>query len=254
MKKVLITLALSVLIVGCASTFKIDPQALEGQQEIYQDGVEAVLSPKISVVAIRPSTSTYTSDGRPKIIVSVLNGTDKPFNFSTENIRVNLDGEPHKVFTYDELVEEVKREQVWAAVAAALGGIADSMNAANAGHTYNSGTTNVYAYDNYGNSAYGSGTYSGYTYNAAAAQQAQAAANARTQANMEAINSRSEQSLNELSSTILKKSTVIPQTWHGGYVAIAKIPNSEQPHDIQVIVTIAGESHEFFLRHFKIQQ
>ncbi len=154
-------LASSALFTGCASILKIDPQALEGQHEIYQDGVEVVLSSKISVVAIRPSTKTYTSDGRPTIIVSVLNGTEKPFNFSTENIQVHVDGIPHKVFTYDELVAEVERGQAWAAVAAAFSGAVDSMNAANAGYSYNSGTTNAYAYDSYSYGAYGSGTYSG---------------------------------------------------------------------------------------------
>lgn len=254
MKKFITILVSCALIQGCASTLKIDPQALEGQQEIYQEGVEAVISPKNALVAIRPSTNTYSSEGRPTFVVSVLNGTETSFNFSTEDIQVFVDGVPHRVFTYDELVAEVKRQQAWAAVAAALNGAAQSMNAANAGHTYHSGTTNAYAYDNYGNSAYGYGSYSGYSYNAAAAQQAQAAANAQTQANMQAIKNQAEQSLNSLGSTMLKKTTVLPQSWHGGYVTIAKIPNSAQPHEIKVVISAAGEDHEFLLQHFKVEQ
>ena len=55
MKKLIFTLILFMLIQGCASTLKIAPQALDGQQGIYQEGVEAVISPKKALVAIRPS-------------------------------------------------------------------------------------------------------------------------------------------------------------------------------------------------------
>lgn len=254
MKNLIVTLVLCALIQGCASTLKIDPQALDGQQEIYQDGIEAVISPKNALVTIRPSTNTYSSEGRPTFVVSVLNGTEESFNFSTEDIHVFVDGVPHKVFTYDELVAEVKRQQAWAAVATAINGAVQSMNAADAGYSYQSGTTNAFAYDNYGNSAYGSGLYSGYTYNAAAAEQAQAAANAQTQANIQAIRNQTEQSLNFLGSTMLKKTTVFPHSWHGGYVTIAEIPNTTQPHEIKVVVSAAGEDHEFFLQHFKVEE
>jgi len=64
--------------------------------------------------------------------VSVLNGTEKPFNFSTEDIDVYVDNKPIKVFTYDEPVAEVKRQRAFAAFAIALSGVAQSMNAANA--------------------------------------------------------------------------------------------------------------------------
>ena len=254
MSKLILILLSCVLVQGCASTLKIDPQTLDGQKEIYQEGVEAVISPKNALVAIRPSTNTYSSDDRPTFVISVLNSTEESFNFSTEDVQVFVDGNPHKVFTYDELVAEVKSQQAWAAFAAALNGAAQSMNAANAGYSYHSGTTNAYAYDNYGNSASGYGSYSGYSYNAAAAQQAQASANAQTQANMQAIKTQTEQSLNTLGSTVLKKTTVLPQSWHGGYVTIAKIPNTAQPHEIMVIISAAGEEHEFVLDHFKVQQ
>jgi hypothetical protein len=254
MNKLLTIAVFALLLQGCASTLKLDPQALDGQQKVYQEGVEAIISPKKALVAIRPSANTYSSEGRPTIVVTVLNGTAEMFNFSTEDVHVFVDGVPHKVFTYDELVAEVKRQQAWAAFAAALSGAAQSMNAANAGYTYNSGTYNASAYDNYGNRAYGYGSYSGYTYNAAAAQQAQAAANAQTQANMQAIKNQTEQSLSALSATMLKKTTVLPQAWHGGYVTIDKIPNKEQPHEIRVVVTAAGEEHEFLFNHFKVQK
>jgi len=96
--------------------------------------------------------------------VSVLNGTEKPFNFSTEDIDVYVDNKPIKVFTYDEPVAEVKRQRAFAAFAIALSGVAQSMNAANSGYTYHSGTYNSSYYSNYGYSGCGSCSYSGYSY------------------------------------------------------------------------------------------
>lgn len=247
MNKLLSITILGLFLQGCASTLQLDPEALDGQEQVYQEGVEAIISPKKALVAIRPQAKTYSSEDRPIIVITVLNGTQEPFDFSTEDVHVFLDGEPHKVFTYDELVAEIKREKTWAAIAVAISGAAQSMNAANAGYTYNSFTA-----DKSGNSAYGFGSYSGYTYNAAAAQQAQAAVNAQTQANLQAIETRSEQSLSSLSVTMLKKTTVFPQAWHGGYVTFDKIPTADHPSDIRVVIMAAGEEHEFLFKHFKL--
>ncbi|WP_153042352.1 hypothetical protein [Pseudovibrio sp. W64] len=107
------------------------------------------------------------------ILGSVFNRSDSEFHISPQNIKVLVDGKPTKVRTYEELVAEVKRKQTIQAVAAALSGVADGINAANAGYTYHRGSTSVY-----GNSGYsGYGTYSGTTYNAAQANRAQAEAN-----------------------------------------------------------------------------
>lgn len=253
MNKPLLIAAIALLLQGCASTLRISPRVFDGQKKIYQEGVETVISAKKALVAIRPSTEIYSSENRPTIVVSVQNRTDETFEISSEDVKVFVDGVSHKVFTYEALVAEIKRRQAWAAIGAALSGAAESMNAANAGYTYNSGTYNASAYDNHGNTAYGYGTFSGYSYNAAAAQQAQNAANAQTQANMRAIQDQAEQSLAILGSTMLKKTTVLPQAWHGGYITIGKIPNIRQQHEIRVVVTAAGEEHEFLFDHLLVQ-
>ncbi len=250
MKKFFSILMSCTLLLGCVSTLKIEPLALDEQLEINQNGVETVISPKNALVAIRPLTNTYSTDARPTLVVSVLNGTEKPFNFSTENIRVFVDGTPHKIFTYDELVTEVQRLQVWGA----LSGVAQPMNAANAGYSSSYGIPNVYVYDKYGDSAYESDSYSYYIRDAAAAQQAQADANAQAQANTQVIKNQTKLSLNSFSSAMLKKTTVFPQSWHGGFAIMAEIPNPTQPHLIAVIISAAGESHTFVLNHIKVEQ
>ncbi len=252
MKRLLLVFITVLFLHGCASSLKLDPYALDGQKEIYQEGVESIISPKKSLVAIRPAESIYSSGNRPKIVITVLNGTDEPFNFSTENVQVFVDDNPHKVFTYDELVAEVKRQQAFGAFMAALNGISQSMNAANAGHAYSSGSINTYAYDNYGNSVYGYGTYTEHTYDPMAVQQAQAAASAQTIAYMQLVNNQAEQSLSSLKTMMLKKTTVFPQAWHGGYVAMEKIPDISQNHTIKVVVSILDEKHTFLLNQLKI--
>ena len=254
MRKIIFVFVLIFFLQGCATTLRLDPVATDGQQEIYQEGTKTLISAKNSLVAIRPSANTYQSSQRPTLVVSVLNGTEKPFNFSTENIDAYVNGKPVKVFTYDELVAEIKKQQAAAALAIALGGIAQSMNAANAGYTYHSGTYNSSYYGNYGYSGYGSGSYSGYSYNPAAALQAQAAANNQMMTNMAAVKAQTNQALNTLSSTILKKSTVFPQQMYGGYIKLEKIQTPKATNNILVKINAGGEIHEFNFQLIKVTQ
>lgn len=237
--------AIALLIQGCASTLTLEPQARSGQHELYREGVETLVSAKKALVVIRPRSSTYSSNERPTFVIYVVNGTDTPFNFSTGDVRVLVDGSPHKVFTYKELRAEIENRRRSQAIAAALRGISQSLNAANAGYKYHSGTYNAYAYDNHGNSAYEYGAYSGYTYDPAASQQARAAANARMFRNMSEIRSEAEHSLKQLSHTMVRKTTILQHKGYGGYVTVAKIDSSSKPVPITVIVTAAGEQHKF---------
>lgn len=138
-------------------------------------------------------------------------------------------------------------------MAVALNGAAQSINAANAGNTYHSGTYNTSYYGN--NTGYigsGYGSYSGYSYNPAASFQAQAAVNAQTQASMANIEAQTANSLNELSATILKKSTVFPQSIYGGYITLEKLPAPETTSEIVIKISFAGEEHEFIFEHTKV--
>src|SRR5690606_28491869 len=130
MKRIGFVMILGCFLQSCASTLALMPQALEDQETIFQEGVEAIVSPKNSLVAVRPLARVYSSEERPTLVVSVLNGSDEPYDLSTENIHVSIDDHPHKVFTYDELVAEIERQQAWAAFAVAVSGAAQSYNAA----------------------------------------------------------------------------------------------------------------------------
>ncbi len=230
---------------GCASTIRVEAVAGADQTKMYRGGTEVLLSRKQSTVAVRPSANSYTSEQRPTFVVSVLNGTDQPITFSTEDIVATTAGARLKVFSYEELVEEVENQRKWAAVGAALSGVAASMNAAQAGNKYTYGTYNTNHYGSRGYYGSGYGTYSAYTYDSAAAAQAQAAANAQTAQNFQYINASAESALSDLGRTILKKETVMPNQWHGGYVRIQRPPVPERTNMISITVVFGAEEHFF---------
>lgn len=249
----LFTIVACLLLSGCASTLRVQPVAGPDQTTMYKDGTEAIISKKRSVVVLRPSANTYTSEQRPTFVVSVLNGTDKPVVFSTEDITASVAGTPLKVFSYDELVAEVENKRKWAAVAAALAGAAQSMSAAQAGNQYTYGSYNTSYYGNRGYYGSGYGTYSGYTYNPAAAAQAQAAANAQMNQNFENINSSANAALSDLGRTILKKETVLPNEWYGGYLKLQQTPIPDSSNTISLKVLFGEEEHLFEFTQTKIK-
>ncbi len=106
-------LVICFLLYGCSGTktLTIKPQVLNGQHLVIQDSVDAIFSPKKVLVTVRVGSHTYLSEGRPTFVVTVANSKTEPFEFSTESIQVFVDGKPHKVLTYDELVEDVKSQQ-----------------------------------------------------------------------------------------------------------------------------------------------
>ena len=248
MKKLFVLMLAIGVLQGCATTLKLDPVASGEQKKVFQGGIETLISAKQSLVAIRPSAKSYQSVQRPSLVVSVTNGTEESYNFGPENIRASVNGQSVKVFTYDELIAEVEREQAWDAAFAAFFGAAKSMDAENAGYTYNSGTYNSSYYDS-GYSGYEYGSYSGYTYNAAAVQQARAAANAQTQAQMAAIKTQTDEALNQLASTMIRKETVFPQQTFGGYITLDKLPVPDTANEVIINVSVGGESHQF---HFML--
>lgn len=244
---------LALLIQGCASTLALKPIPGAGQKHVFKQGKKALWSDKKILVLVYPATESFKSNERPTIIVSVYNKSGRSFDFSTDNIKAYSDGVEIKIYTYEELAEEIRRKYNRAALAAALSGLANSMSAANAGHTYSSGSYNSSIYSNTGGSAYGYGTYSGHTYNPAVAQQAQRAANAETQANMASIKQQSEQAMSNLSSTILRKETVMPKTWFGGYIKLDALSRPDEEHIINLVIKVRGESHRFKLKQMKIK-
>lgn len=217
MKKTIIAFVICLFIHGCASTstLKFDPQALDGQEEISKDGVEAVISQKKARVTIQPSVGTYTSKDRPTIVVSVYSG-EETLDFSSEDVQVFVDGNPHRVVPYDELVAEIENREK-----KALNDLERENDRRKKG-----------ARDS-----------------AELAQHVEF----QYQNDVAAVKREAKQSIRALEATMLKRTTVSPRKEYSGHVTIEEIPNPSQPHEVKVIVRAAGEEHEFLLNHLKVQ-
>jgi hypothetical protein len=252
MKKTFFTLLLCLLIQGCVSTaptaMKLIPQVLSGQKIIDQDDSEAVISHKKSSVALRPPPDGYSLDARPMIYVS-LYGTEKPFDFSTEDIQIFVDGNPHRVLTYDELEAEIKskKDKTIAQIELRY----DDRSRKIADTAYKS-TAEEVAMPPRAETPGDTAQY-GYKYDIAGLTADQSDVEANKEAEINAVEIETEKTLATLNAVMLKKTTVEPNKWYRGYVAIEKIPDPARSHEIKIIVAVAGEEHEFLFNHSKIQ-
>lgn len=241
----LIILFWSMSIMGCAATYnRITPSPTKNQVSFFQDGREIVVSRKPgSIVTLAPSKEAFRADERPSFVVTVNNLSTHPITFSTENLAFSIGNRQWKVFTCQELVQEIEQKKRSAATTQALIGAFGILGASmQGGKTYHSGSYQ------YGTT---SGTYSGTSYSPLGTLQAQTTMSALTANNIANINNAASKQLNIVQNTVLKKQTVLPNTWYGGYVKIGKLKNDEIPRMIKTIVTIGNDSHCF---SFKVGQ
>ncbi|HEY9129071.1 MAG TPA: membrane lipoprotein lipid attachment site-containing protein [Sulfurovum sp.] len=252
MKKIILGILAVALLSGCGSNLKLTPEPQKGQKKVFNNGNEVVVSSKRSSVLLSSLTPTYKSNTKPKIFIGLKNRTSKSFNFSTENVQAFVDGKPHKIYTYEELADEIETSKKWAAVGAALSGMGRSMSAANAGTTYHSGTYNSSSYNTYGTNSYSSGSYSGYSYNSAATQQARDASNAQTQADFKAIKDKEQASLNSING-VVRKTTISPNRFYSGTIVLESMENPKETHTLNMVVTLGNEKHNFILKNYQVK-
>ena len=253
----LAALAIVVLLAGCSTPIRTEPVISDGQERIYRDGLPALVSRKQFVVLVSPATVVREGKERLRLIVSVANTSTTSFDVDTSNFSAVVDGRPLKVLTHEEIAQEIKTRQAWAAFAVALGGAMQAASAqqqasyASTSGTYSSNTTgNFNAYGTrssvYGNyNATTTGTYSGWTYNPAAGQAAAAAVNAKTDADMARLQVQGQGALNEAARTMLKQTTVFPQSSHGGQIVLGEFEVPEAGTTLELTAKVQGEIHTF---------
>lgn len=253
----LTALAIVALLAGCATPIRTEPVISDGQERIYRDGLPALVSRKQFVVLVSPASVVREGKERLRLIVSVANTSTSSFDVDTSNFSAAVDGRPLKVFTHEEIAQEIKTRQAWAAFAVALGGAMQAASAqqqasyASSSGTYNANTTgNFNAYGTrssvYGNyNATTTGTYSGWTYNPAAGQAAAAAVNAKTDADMARLQAQGQDALNEAARTMLKQTTVFPQSSHGGQIVLGEFEVPEAGTTLELTAKVQGEVHTF---------
>ena len=255
----LTALAMAALLAGCATPIRTDPVVSGDQERIYRDGLPALVSRKQLVVLVSPVTVVREGKERLRLIVSVANTSNASFDLDTSNFSAVVDGRPLKVFTHEEIAQEIKTRQAWATFAVALGGAMQAASAqqqasyASTSGTYNSNTTgNFNAYGTRSNvhgnyNAATTGTYSGWTYNPAAGQAAAAAVNAKTDANMANLHAQGQRALNEAARMMLKQTTVFPQSSHGGQIVLGEFEVPEAGSTLELTAKVRGETHIFQL-------
>ena len=245
-------LPLLLTLVGCATYTQISGVQLGGQKKIYQSGKEVMFSQQQHTVSIAFSPEAGQAGRRASFTIAIRNGSQHEVVFSAANITAcaadRETGEcakPLKVYGYRELAREERKREKWAAVGAALQGMADSMNASNVGYSQTTGTYSGSSYSSNGTTSSEHGTYSGTTYDPAKAQAARDAAEAKSRERIKEIDEQARANLQRLSSTFLRKQTVYPGDWYGGGVKIQMPDAADTPTAFLVTVVVDGESHVF---------
>ena len=227
--------ALITLTTGCASTLHIYPNKSPDQRSSFNNGVETVYSEKQTYASVGLPSEKISSDDRIALYVFVKNTTTTTFEFSTENIIASCDSKPVKVFTYEEIRDEIRQNRRDLALAAAFRGFANTLNASS--NTRYQGTVQ---------SPTGRlSTFSGEIDDPSARIQAQASANAELRNDLQSINDSSAKALASVEARILKKQTVAPGKIYGGVVQLAPLAFSGERTDLVLKASVKGEVHEF---------
>lgn len=253
-----VSLMLVIALQGCASHAKLSGVPSAEQKTVFKDGRKALISSKQNTVIVAPETDRVGNGERGEFILLVNKGTAADLDFSTEDVTAYVQSHDAltelAVFSYDQLVAEEETRQAWAALAAAMQGLGDAMNAANAGYSMTRGTYSGSNYSGYGGNRYGYGTYSGTTYNHAAAQAAQNTAQANSQARFARIEAEGQANLQSLSTRMLRKETVFPGAWHGGIVKVQLPRVAEQSQEMRLVVFVGKETHAFNFAVERVQE
>ena len=233
-----------------AGKFAMQLKPAIDQSARIQNGVAAVDSHS-ETLSVRLIQHEGILKKRGSIQLLLMNHGESPLNFGPENVTAKLsDGTPIAIITYERLVKEEKKRQMWAAIAVGLAAAGNSMSAANSGYVSGSGTYSGSTYGSFGGTPYNSNTfgtvsYSGYDYGRA--QIGQSIANQQNQANFARLADTNAARMEGLK-TYMRTTTVDPQNMFGGTVMF-ELPKSAQKSKTHIpatfTVTANGQEHTF---------
>ncbi len=181
-----------------------------------------------------------------ELLVFLVNGGDRPVTFAPESMVLRADklsgaGSSSfnlKVFSASDYEKKVRNKQAWAAALYGLAaGMANTPQAQNSTYsgTYNS-TYSAVGYPN----VYGQGSFMGtVTTWPSAADYAEA--NARTNAQLQAMGSQLRESFDAMAATLMRTHTLAAGSYYGGVVHYKK----KKADRYELTVPFAGESFRF---------
>lgn len=233
---------------GCVTGERVKFEPGLNQMRMVRDGVPAISSKSSRSLAIlKPALREFRDGQRVIFTLAVNNLTSAPTDLRISNIMANqitTSGSEValEVITYEQLLQEERTRQVFAAVAVGLSATANAYSASRAGYGTYSGTA-------YGSR--GSVTYSGNYYSPTAAAIASTNASIKNQAMINSTMAQGRQNLNRLERLVLKDTTVMPREWIGGRVFLAPpIGADGKPKSYEIKVRFAGDVHTFKVSQF----
>jgi hypothetical protein len=81
----------------------------------YRDGVPSTISKKRYVVMASSWNTVREGKERMRVVASVANTSSNSIDISTANFLASVDGKSLKILTYEEIAQEIRSKQAWAA-------------------------------------------------------------------------------------------------------------------------------------------
>lgn len=218
MKRFLFIGLMAMAVPAVAGDFKSKPIPSDADSLSYYRGTpvveRATAFGKVRITAIGEET------GKPAFVVEILNESEAPINFGTENISVSVVGQkkPTIVYTANDIQRMVQNKANWAAFGAAMAGASATNTSYGSACGYGGCVTASVTTPNY-------------------IAQANAARQVRDIRNYEAGR------IDELAQNYLQLTTVQPGESYGGRVAISKPKPKKWP--AAVSMTVLGEVFSF---------
>lgn len=217
---------------ACATSYTATPMPTAGQTVRYVQGRATTFADGQNG-AVQVTPFGPNEKGRLVFAVAAYNDGTAAVNFGAEDVSLSAEGAAVRIFTHAELERMAKNDATTALVVAALaGGVAAA--AASSGSTYRSTTHTPY------------GTYSTVATNTAVQAIASSAAIATTAATMNNIGSNLDNTLINLSETVLQTTTIDPNHSFGGQVVSDRVKiESDNPLSTLLTVRFNGEVYDF---------
>ncbi len=223
------------------------PEVLAGQKVNEQQGVKRIVSnKKAGAVYVRSAKDAYSLDDYPGIEIGLF--SEKSFEFSPDNIKVFVDGKPHKVMTVDEMVGVIKDNYMTGAEA--IKKQEDDRNKQAVDTSKKDPSDPAVFSPSALDSANmpGQSYKSQYKYDFKSIKETKQQSSEIAEAELTTLKQETEKNLKTLLSTYHVNATVPANKWYPGEIKLAKLADPSKLHDIKVIVTVMGEDHEFLVR------
>ena len=237
--KILLLITLAAVMIsssGCFPTAMLDVKPKLYQNVIYKDNDKIVLSERKSDVVLRLVDKKISRGLKVTFWAAVINMNSPCYNFSTDNIRAKQGITPLKIFSYDEMMQEIRAGAQMRSINAQLAGLATLTNNYNAGYQYVGGNVNINGF---------SGNYSGYIYDQGKADESNRNIINDTNSKLNSIYSDEANSLTTLYNTYIKKQTICTKQVNGGNFIITTNKSDMPSDDIEIVINVDGDDHEF---------